>query len=251
MPLMPRLHQLIARLTGQAETVPQRVDHLKRELGKQQLLTGLSRTYKPRDDEGEKLPPESTRVQLLAEDALNEAVTVLTRYYDANAAREAANTQAHADVTVDGAVLLPAVPVTYLLFLEKELAKTIDGLIKALPVLDPAEDWEWDGNRGCFATRPSGTTRSKKTPHNHVLSEATKEHPAQVQVYMEDVVVGDWSTTKFSGAMKADKVRRVQERLAILLDAVRQAREEANATEISSVAADPHVGGAVFGYLLG
>jgi hypothetical protein len=251
MPVMPRLHQLIARLTGQAETVPPRIDHIKRELGKQQLLTGLSRTYQPRDDDGEKLPPEATRVQLLAKDALSEAVTVLSRYYDANAARENANTTAHADIVVGGAVLLANVPVTYLLFLERELAKTVDGLVKALPVLDPAEDWEWDANRGCFATPPAGTTRSKKVPRNHVLAEATDKHPAQVQVYMEDVAVGDWSTTKFSGAMEADKVRRIRERLAVLLDAVRSAREEANATEISGPAADPHVGEAVFGYLLG
>jgi hypothetical protein len=34
-----------------------------------------------------------------------------------------------------------------------------------------------------------------------VKAEATEKHPAQVEVYHEDVVVGQWKTVKFSGAL--------------------------------------------------
>lgn len=88
--------------------------------------------------------------------------------------------------------------------------------------------------------------RAKKIPRNHVLAEATKEHPAQVQVYMEDVPEGDWTTVKFSGALPATRVKTLLDRLTALQHAVKYAREEANGTEVTDRAA----GDAVFGYLL-
>ena len=46
-----------------------------------------------------------------------------------------------------------------------------------------------------------------------MLAEATQQHPAQVQVYMEDVPEGDWTTVKFSGALPASRVRTLLERV--------------------------------------
>jgi hypothetical protein len=79
------------------------------------------------------------------------------------------------------------------------------------------------------------------------MSEATKEHPAQVQVYMEDVPVGDWTTVKFSGALPATRVREILGRVTALQEAVKFAREEANGAEV----ADQRAGEAVFRYLFG
>jgi hypothetical protein len=89
--------------------------------------------------------------------------------------------------------------------------------------------------------------RSKKIPRNHVVSEATKEHAAQVQVFTEDVPAGDWTTVKFSGALPATRVRQLLDRVEEVQRAVKYAREEANATEVS----DRKAGDAVFGYLFG
>ena len=52
------------------------------------------------------------------------------------------------------------------------------------------------------------TLRTKKVPRNHVKAEATEKHPAQVEVYYEDVAVGYWTTVKFSGALPAQPRQR-------------------------------------------
>jgi hypothetical protein len=99
-------------------------------------------------------------------------------------------------------------------------------------VLDPAERWDYDANVGAYATPRSTTVRSKKVPRNHVLAEATERHPAQVQVWQEDVPVGYWDTIRFSGAIPADRKSRLLARVSQVRQAVKMAREKANMTEV-------------------
>ncbi|MFE4527145.1 hypothetical protein ACFRMO_08095 [Streptomyces anulatus] len=195
------------------------------------LLTGLSRTYRPRDDDGEQQPAEATRVQLRAVDAIAEVKAVLLRFYDVTATRDWANCHARADIRVGGDTVLRDVPVPYLLFLEKQLT-SLSTFIEKLPVLDPAEEWLWDQDRGVWRTAPYESIKTKKIPRNHVLSEATPQHKAQVEMYYEDIPIGTWTTVRFSGAMPAAQVKILAERVQTLRDAVKYAREEANATEI-------------------
>ena len=122
-------------------------------------------------------------------------------------------------------------PVTYLLFLEKQLVD-LHTFVKKLPVLDAAESWTFDESADCYATEPVQTVRTKKVPRNHVKAEATEKHPAQVEVYYEDVTVGYWKTVKFSGALPAKRVNELLERVEKLQQAVKFAREEANGTEV-------------------
>ena len=63
-------------------------------------------------------------------------------------------------------------------------------------------------------------------------AEATREHPAQVQVYHEDVVIGYWTKTDFSGAIPERRQRELLARVEQLQDAVKKARETANTTEV-------------------
>jgi hypothetical protein len=147
-------------------------------------------------------------------------------------------------VVVDGTVLLAQVPATYLLFLEKQLVD-IHTFVKKLPVLDAAETWTYDSSADNWATEPVQTLRTKKVPRNHVKAEATDKHPAQVEVYYEDVTVGYWRTVKFSGALQARRINEILGRIERLQEAVKFAREEANNTE----AEEHKVGDTVFQYL--
>jgi hypothetical protein len=149
-------------------------------------------------------------------------------------------------VTVDGRVLIKDVPVTYLLFLEKQLTD-LHTFVKKLPVLDAAESWVQDASTDSWRTDPVQTYRTKRVPRNHVKAEATEKHPAQVEVYYEDVTIGYWTTVKFSGALPARRVNELLDRVERLQQAVKFAREEANGTQV----ADQQVGEAVFGYLFG
>jgi len=241
---MTRLSQIIAVEKGVKADAERARREAAGKVANAGPLSGISKTYRPRDEEGDQLPPESTKVQVRTEEVIDDVTASLVRLFDVTLTREQANAAARADVKVNGHVLLPKVPVTYLLFLEKQLAE-VAAFVARLPLLDPAEEWSEDAASGVWRTSPTMTMRGKKIPRNHVVAEATKEHPAQVQVYMEDVPAGDWTTVKFSGAVPATRVRTIQERVTALQVAVKYAREEANSADIT----DRNAGAAVFGYI--
>jgi hypothetical protein len=241
---MTRLNQIIAVEKGVKSRSFQELTEAHQALQKPSLLAGISRTYRPKDEEGEVLPPESTRVQVKADQIIRETGEVLTKLFDVTATKDWANCRAKADVVVDGRVILAEVPATYLLFVEKQLVD-LHTFIKKLPVLDASESWNFDASADCWATEPIQSVRTKKIPRNHVKAEATEKHPAQVEVYYEDVSVGYWRTVKFSGALPAQRVNELLSRVEKLQQAVKFAREEANNLEVE----DQRIGARVFEYL--
>lgn len=243
---MARLNQIIAVEKGVKSRSFQELTEAHHALQKTSLLSGISRTYRPKDEEGEQLPPESTKVQVKAEEVIRQTVSILTRLFDVTATKDWANCQAKADVVVDGQALLKDVPIAYLLFLEKQLVD-LHTFVRKLPVLDAAESWSYDESADCYATDSIQTVRTKKVPRNHVKAEATEKHPAQVEVYYEDVIIGHWKTVKFSGALPAKRVNELRERVEKLQEAVKFAREEANGLEVT----DRQTGEKVFRYLFG
>jgi hypothetical protein len=243
---MAKLNQIIAVEKGVKSGSLRELTDAHHALQKPALLAGISRTYQPKDEEGEQLPPESTRVQVKTEDVLRQTATVLTRLFDVTATKDWANCSAKADVMVDGRALLRDVPVSYLLFLEKQLVD-LHTFVKKLPLLDAAEDWTFEESADCWRTDQVRTIRTKKVPRNHVKAEATEKHPAQVEVYYEDIPVGYWTTVKFSGALPARRVNALLDRVEKLQHAVKFAREEANGAEVT----DQTTGEVVFGYLFG
>lgn len=220
---------------------------LFRKAQKAPLVSGIVRTYLPRDDDGDRLPSETTRVQINIEELLNEIADQVTPLLDVQFQVDEANTRAFADVTVDGQLIVADAPATYLLFLDKQLTDW-KAILDKLPLLDPSEAWSQDPNEnsGVYRTAPVQTVKTKKVPRNHVLQAATDKHPAQVQVYHEDVPVGDWTTVRFSGAVPAARLSELRERVEKLIIAVKQARELANETEVE----DGHPGPRVFRYLI-
>lgn len=242
---MPKLNQIIAVEKGVKSRSFSELTEAHQQLQKPALLGGIARTYRPKDEEGEVLPPESTRVQVQAEAVLRQTSAILTTLFDVTATKDWANCEAKADVVVGERTLLRGVPVSYLLFLEKQLAD-LHTFVRKLPVLDASESWTFDPGADTYATEAVQTVRTKKIPRNHVKAEATDKHPAQVEVYYEDVTVGYWRTVKFSGALPAARVNDLLTRVQKLQQAVKFAREEANAHEVE----DQKVGERVFAYLL-
>ena len=215
-------------------------------LNKAPLLSGISRTYRAKADDGDHLPAESTRVQVRAKDVLAGLRASLTRLFDVTLTKDVTNGIARADVVVDGTVIVKDIPATTLIFLERQLAE-LTTFIAKIPVLDPAERWNYDAATDAYATEPTETARTKKIPRNHVMAEATDKHPAQVSVYTEDVVEGYWTTVKFSGALPQAEATDLLQRAIKLAEAVKVAREKANTATVT----DRRIGDAVFAYLLG
>lgn len=243
---MPKLNQIIAIEKHSKGTLNDDITAAYHLVQKTEPLKGIARVYTPKDDEGDKLPPESTRVQVNVEDALKLIAKSMSKLFDITATKDFANCNARADVRLDGEILLTSVPVTYLLFLEKQLTD-MHTIAKKFPTLDPAESWSFDPAQNAFATEPVQSVRTKKVLRNHVKAEATDKHPAQVDTYSEDIVVGYWRTVKYSGALPAKRLGEILDRIDKLRDAVKFAREEANSIEVTNQT----VGETVFAYLFG
>jgi hypothetical protein len=233
---MPKLNQIIAVEKGAKSTLEGEITKVYHLAQKGDVFQGLTKNYTPKEEDGETYPPESVNVITNVEELVEAFANSMTKLFDITLTKNTANTKAKASVVVDGTTVLEDVPIEYLLFLEKRLNDVMTFLNK-LPVLDPALKWEQNGQAGVFQTEPVITNRSKKIPRNHEKAPATDKHPAQVEVYFEDVVVGTWATVKFSGATSQKQLKTWKDRVSDLQAAVKSAREEANSIEAPEVKA--------------
>ena len=243
---MPKLNQIIAVLNGKKTQSSKDITEVYKKLQKNALFEGISRTYQPMDEDGETQPPERKSVQYSAKQAMDDARRALTDLFNVTATQDFANCDARADVVVDGQTLVENSPVTHLLFLEKQLTD-LHTFVTTIPTLDAGETWNWDETADCYSSEPFITNRTKKTPRSHILYEATKEHPAQVEMYTEDVKVGEWKTIKFSGSLPATEKNQIVDRIRRLQEAVKFARETANGKDIEQLKTADRI----FGYLFG
>lgn len=250
---MPKLNQVIAVVPAKKKKCTEGLTALYKLCQQPTIFDGLLKTYLPDDEEGETHPSETKRVQITAFQIVDEGVSLLTELLDVVYTQDCGNTQACSDIIVkdinedgDGKILATGVPVTYLLFLEKQLID-IHTLIKSLPVLSPIESWTFDDNSNCYKSDPTITNRAQKVRRNHVKAEATEQHPAQVEMYNEDVKVGEWTTVKISGAIAAKQKAQILQRVRQVQEAVKIAREEAN----SSIVEPKKVGQGLLNYIVG
>lgn len=208
-------------------------------------FNGFTRTYRKLDDASEDLPAESMKVQQVGPEMLRRAGELWSELVDITASKDQGNTQALADVTVAGRIIIKEAPVPFLLWLEKHL-NDVRTFIDKMPTLDPAEEWQPDITTGLYKTAPTTTHRTRKTAKPIVLYDATPQHPAQTQLISEDVLAGYWDMIKYSGALTVPRRKQLLERVDALSKAVKEAREAANMTE----APDVSVGKDLFDFLL-
>lgn len=244
---MPKLCQIVALVTARKGKAQSALAECQARVSKSGLLDGLARQYQPREEDGERFPSESKQVQVKALESFDESAREVSEVLDLVLTQEAGNTQALGSIILDaGYELASNLPVSYLLYLEKAL-KEIERLIQAMPTLDPADKWGYDGMVDCYATDPYQTIKTKKVMKNHVKAPATDKHPAQVETYTEDIIVGYWTNIKMSGAIPASEKNAMLGRVKELQDSVKVAREEANSLEIKQ----RRIGEALFDYIRG
>ena len=241
---MAKLNQILAIEKGIKTRLYGEFTELHQATQKPGLMNGFHKSYQPRDEDGETYPAESQKVQHNSTEVLDRVAHGLAELFDITATKDWTNCTARADVQVDGRVLLKDVPATYLLFLEKQLSDLHTFLAK-MSELDPGSDWNADPGTGLFKTDPMTTQRTKKVQRPITLYEATKEHPAQTQLVTEDVIAGQWLTIKYSGAIAPPRKKQLLNRIEKLSNAVKYAREQANAIE----ATEKKLGREVFDYL--
>ena len=227
---MQKLNQILAIEKSKKTQLHDEITQLHKATQKPQLMTGHQKTFVPKEEDGETYPEDRQHVQHRAHEVIDQITERLTKLMDVTATKDYANTSARADVMVDGNAFLENVPVTYLLFLEKEL-KDLHTFVTKVVELDPAEVWTLDANSGLFRSEAVTTHKTKKTQRPIVKYDATEFHPAQTEMITDDVVIGHWTTIKFSGALPRPEKKKMVERIRVLQDAVKFAREHANSME--------------------
>lgn len=244
---MTKLNQINALVTGRKGEAEKVVGDIYKIVQKPELFVGRLRIYKAHDEvNGEKLPMEGNNIQFHSKQLIKTAVEKWTELWNLTFSQDAANQRAKADIVVDGVKVLVGVPVTSLLFLEKQV-NDVETFVSKLPTPDPAEEWNYDANLGTLKSKVSQTLRTKKEPTHYLKAPATEHHPAQVEFFYKDVPVGTWDTTVFSAAIPADEKRSILVRIKKLKDAIKTAREEANMIEASMVKAGEPLFEFIFG----
>lgn len=163
-------------------------------------------------------------------DTLKWALDIFADAEDLQYQKNQTNRSATADIMWHGKVLLSGVPVDELLGLEARLVK-IRELIATVPTLDAALNWvpAQDVSPHVFKlAQPHETTKTEKRPYPFVKAPATEQHPAQVEVFTKDEVVGTFITMKFTGAATAVQKSDALVNIDLLMREIKQARMRAN-----------------------
>lgn len=238
---MAKLHELLA-----AEKTPTGAwnqlyeDTAKKFANPSHFFEGHSKSLKmiedsPANSALENAAREEKPVTTTVYDTLEYALDIFGKAEDLQFQKNKTNQQAVGTVMWKGAMLLAEIPVDSLLGLEARLTR-LRLLYAAVPTVDASKQWEPAKETGAYihvVVHPDVTTKTEKTRIPFTLKEATKEHPAQVAVLDKDVVVGQFTTIKRSGAataiQKAEAIKLIDE----LLVEIKQARMRANETEVA------------------
>ena len=250
---MAKLHELLA-VEPDKEGIAKRILSETKDLFRKNhnVFTGgtkLLKMDKEGNDSLEASAYEHREITTTVSARLDYTFESLGELIDITYQKEATNQLAKADVVVDGEILISDAPVSFLLNLEKKL-KDIRGVFDLAPTLSPGVVWEEDPTAadGVFRTAsPEIKAKTQKVPQFRVLYEATKEHPAEIEKWNEDVVVGKFTTTHTSGMISSHRKAELLTRVDKLLQATKQARMRAN----ESMVATDRVSDKLFNYLLG
>jgi len=240
-----RLNAVISIEDGTKRRQYADLSNLYKTIQKTDLFLGTTKEWQktaenaPERDTERKLPQQNSI------DIIKNVINDLGNRIDVTATKDFGNTIAKANVVVDGEVLLESVPVTHLIFIEKQLSD-LRSFISKLPTLDSAREWRFDTNSNRFrAIHAESTVSTNKVSKPVTLYEATKEHPAQTQLITVDEPVGKWITNYQSTALPSKTVKYWLDRVNQLEQAVKFAREEANSIEVDKKS----VGNKVLSYI--
>jgi len=236
---MGKMHELLAveadreaiykKFVDEAiNTFSKKVDHF---MGQVRLLDMF--------DDSQKNLNTTDRKELVTtvDEKLSYVEDAAIKYFDVVLQKEKTNQAAVADLEVDGQVLATGLPATFLLGLETKL-KFIRGMYEAIPTLDPGIEWDPDTSEksGVYKTvHPDEKFKTAKTFQFRILVPPTDKHPAQVEKWEEQIPVGKYTTTAWSGKLSPGKKAYILGRIDKLIQAAKQARMRANNIDVVSM----------------
>lgn len=229
-----RLNAHLANDLRRRRAAHETITNLHRSTQNESTMTGLVKVYTPATEDGLPFPPESKKLQLRAGDAIRQVSEALVSLLDTTAVKDYSNTTARADVVVNGQVLVPNAPVTFLLSVEKEL-RDMRIFFQKFYELDPSQDWTFDAANGIHKTSPVITQKTTKVMKPVVIVPTSDKFPAQVKDQEHVEIMGTWSTTHLSGGISPAEKEMILRRITQVEEAVKTARERANLVEITRI----------------
>jgi len=244
-----QLHQLLAVENDRKQKALQIVRETASVFQKKpDHFDGLSKSYQPYEEGGQKIEPEIKEIVTTVDEKLSYTQKSVITAIDATISKEETNASGtvKTELKVNGKGL-GEFSATSLLALESWL-NVLRALYKEIPTLDPVKVWNADPNadkRGVFKTETETKYRTQKIETPLVVYEATKEHPAQVQMVTKDQQVGEYCTVYRSGKVTPARKSEMLERLDNLIDATKRARARANKAEVINA----KIGKVIFDYI--
>lgn len=228
-----KLCQVLAIEKGAKQRTNKEGGDIHKLLQKGEGFTGRLKRYTPLDSEDtDTQPDEQVSIRFQVGDQVNRFQEVMKELWDIVITKDAGNQKACASIIIDGVAITDDIPATSLVFLEKQL-DDIKAVISSIPELHTAHTWTWDDNKSAYVSEETTRNRTKKVTKALVLYPATDKHPAQTQTVQEDVVVGHYTEYYTSSAIPPKKKKEMLDRVYKLKKAVKEARERANATDIT------------------
>jgi len=231
-----QLHQLLAVEPEIRKNAAGIIQETKKLFSHADYFDGLIKAYVPIVTDEVPVPSEEKKVVTTVPDRLNYTMESVIKSLNAVLSKETTNSSGATALLKIGEKTFGEFSPTALLAMEQQLSQIKEVYLFA-PTLDNTKSWEPDteAGPGFLKTPVTKVYRSLKKPKAIVKYPATKEHPAQTEMVMEDVHVGDYETTYYTGRITSAQKHELLTRVDNLLQAVKRARAQANQAEVIDV----------------
>jgi hypothetical protein len=156
---------------------------------------------------------------------------VLRRLLDLMYQIDLSNTEAKADLVVNGVTFAEGVPAGFLMILERKLTD-VRGVYEMIPTHPPGIDWQADPTQRlpnvAKSVPPIVTFLTQKKIDFAVPVAATEHHPAQIKEVTKDERVARVEETKYTGTISAADKSEMLRRLDMVIAGTKRARQRAN-----------------------
>ncbi len=206
------------------------------------LFQGSHKKLEMFQDDGIEHPVERSEMATTVFKRLNYNNETVSKYFDILIQKESTNQVAVADIMVDNVAIAEKIPVTFLLGMESRL-RELRSVYLSIPTLDQGIRWELDEGEGEGVWRASHTKETIKTMmtfKSQILYDAKfptegqggNSQPAQIEKWEEQVPVGKYVQTLWSGMITPAEKSKYLGKIDILIAAVKKARQRANSTKV-------------------
>lgn len=235
---MSSLHELLgAKVKREPEANGLMDDHTKKFKADLHLFSAMRRDFTPSTEEAgvvaKTVTEEEKPLVTTVKKELDFVLAKLIGCVDLNYTIDVANCSAAASIEIDGKVFGDPMPVTFLMYLEKQLGRVL-ALVQFMATADPVAGYKQDPNQppNVLVAKPDVKDRTKKITKYITVAQATDKHPAQVVPNVEDVKIGVITTTTWTSLPTVHQKAEMLARLSAVTEAVIRARQRANQMDI-------------------